>query len=687
MRVHLSIHRQELPAANLVWSLPDDQTGPTTIAQLIEDVNSVVPLESMHWGLEDYVVQLGSIRPLQTEDLRARTLSGRHQITADGRHLYDGIPFGRPYLKRPVRPEIHIPGRREYLPTIANDDENTVVGLIDSSDTEGMHSSQEMGQVASREREGDDDPLALTDGSTKERRVHFMGEDHDQAQAFTDAGSDSEASEDYSPSQTDSDDEEDETEDTDELSSSSDTTSDTSTDHSSTTESSEAESSEAETHLAGQVNGETLVNGDSVCSSQSVDPVAPAQPTQVGNPPRQGNEATKARNLRRTRAKKLSYYKQKGALQPNANFEALQRFLPSLRQHDPEGGAPHIDRETTSNEIRRAKGTPPIEQSHESGDSPQALKTTEIIGLLHDPEGKDAEAENGDSSTTNELPPEHISEQSIKRQIRPLRLDMPAANRLIRGSLGVKAKKTPVNGSYVSNSRGEDQTREARPQVVVQSGSRDHREAPSGQPQAPSEPSAIPQDPDYWRSKINLRVRECVLSNHTPRVPSFPYHHPLPPSSVVGKRKRSQKHYDSQIVMLPYDEEDIEDDREEVIEEDREEGIEEDGEEDIEERPTKTRRIDTAFPEFPTDIGSLPALTSDNIGVGIIIAFRLMELVDGCPEISTKYRMAKVVDLTTPGNELELDLAEEYDTQMHEVTEEGTLRIELQSLIEPRLIA
>lgn len=53
-----------------------------------------------------------SIRPLQTSDLRFRKVSGRHQISADGRHLIDGVAFGRPFLKRTERPPVMIPPRK-----------------------------------------------------------------------------------------------------------------------------------------------------------------------------------------------------------------------------------------------------------------------------------------------------------------------------------------------------------------------------------------------------------------------------------------------------------------------------------------------------------------------------------------------------------------------------------------------
>lgn len=54
-----------------------------------------------------------SIRPLFTDDIRRRRVSGRHQISNDGKHLIDGIAFGRPLLKAPRgRPNLDIPPRK-----------------------------------------------------------------------------------------------------------------------------------------------------------------------------------------------------------------------------------------------------------------------------------------------------------------------------------------------------------------------------------------------------------------------------------------------------------------------------------------------------------------------------------------------------------------------------------------------
>ncbi|KAL4961233.1 uncharacterized protein BDV14DRAFT_128255 [Aspergillus stella-maris] len=182
MRLHLTISRHGLPITRILWTtsppsllghnLPNASSilpaassavtssrmpnalysnGGYTIAQLLEDVNEVIPLEteprlfedesSGQWGLEDYVVEVGGseclhfmelegilrdgdevlIRALQMSDLKARRISGRHQISADGKHLIDGVPFGKPFLKRPTssRPAIMIPPRKKRRMALA----------------------------------------------------------------------------------------------------------------------------------------------------------------------------------------------------------------------------------------------------------------------------------------------------------------------------------------------------------------------------------------------------------------------------------------------------------------------------------------------------------------------------------------------------------------------------------------
>lgn len=91
-----------------------------------------------------------SIRPLVTEDRKKRRLSGRDQISSDGKHLIDGIAFGRPRLRTPRdRPTIEIPPLKRRR--IAYDDEE--LDEADEDDDESPLLLTEHG-----EKDEDDDP-------------------------------------------------------------------------------------------------------------------------------------------------------------------------------------------------------------------------------------------------------------------------------------------------------------------------------------------------------------------------------------------------------------------------------------------------------------------------------------------------------------------------------------------------
>ena len=101
-----------------------------------------------------------SIRPLQTTDLRVRRISGRHQISADGKHLIDGVAFGRPYLRRVDRPAVRIPPRKRRRIAYDVDDDNE-----DVSTDEGVHDRQ----MVLRAGFNDADELILADESDDEQ--------------------------------------------------------------------------------------------------------------------------------------------------------------------------------------------------------------------------------------------------------------------------------------------------------------------------------------------------------------------------------------------------------------------------------------------------------------------------------------------------------------------------------------
>ena len=64
MRIRLEVHRHNLPPVKVLWTtdgLRPGAAGPlhaTTIAQLLDQVNAIIPLEVGACGLEDYVVEV-----------------------------------------------------------------------------------------------------------------------------------------------------------------------------------------------------------------------------------------------------------------------------------------------------------------------------------------------------------------------------------------------------------------------------------------------------------------------------------------------------------------------------------------------------------------------------------------------------------------------------------------------------
>ncbi|VUC20953.1 unnamed protein product [Clonostachys rosea] len=146
IRLRLTIRRHGIPEVKLVW--PCVASEDFTIAKLLSQVNDVIPLESDQWGFEDYAVELADasgdnfeclhyqrvaavfknddqvlIRSLLTDDLKRRRLSGRHQISSDGKHLVDGLAFGRPWLCTPGdRPPVALPPRKRARITYDDDE-------------------------------------------------------------------------------------------------------------------------------------------------------------------------------------------------------------------------------------------------------------------------------------------------------------------------------------------------------------------------------------------------------------------------------------------------------------------------------------------------------------------------------------------------------------------------------------
>ncbi|KAK2044812.1 hypothetical protein LZ31DRAFT_584489 [Colletotrichum somersetense] len=198
LRLRLVVRRHGVPDVKLLWNTTADED--LTISKLLAQINEVVPLESGEWGLEDYAVELKDasgdafecvhyhlvskllkdddqvlVRPLLTGDLKRRRLSGRHQISIDGRHLVDGLAFGRPWLRPPRdRPAVNLPPRKKARIAYDSEDEEDTL-----SENNGERPMLEYGSTRAEE-----DPASV------KLRTRFYDADSD---------SDSEAEHDYAP--------------------------------------------------------------------------------------------------------------------------------------------------------------------------------------------------------------------------------------------------------------------------------------------------------------------------------------------------------------------------------------------------------------------------------------------------------------------------------------------------------
>ncbi|RDW81949.1 hypothetical protein BP6252_03061 [Coleophoma cylindrospora] len=185
MRLRLLVRRHSLPDTPIIWDI-DTQNAAPTISVLLEEVNDVIPIESGDWGLEDYAVEIKGkdgvnfeclhfqtvakvlheddeviIRPLLTPDLRIRRLSGRHQVSTDGRHLVDGVAFGRPLLRKPIgRPQVVIPPRKRRRITYDEDEEGHELPLALEESSKESHNGQLLIEADLEDEDEDDSDFA-----------------------------------------------------------------------------------------------------------------------------------------------------------------------------------------------------------------------------------------------------------------------------------------------------------------------------------------------------------------------------------------------------------------------------------------------------------------------------------------------------------------------------------------------
>jgi hypothetical protein len=595
MRIRLTIHRQDLPVVDVLWSIPDDGTRLKSIARLLEDVNDVFPLETERWGFEDYAAHLGKfeclhfanvydilkeddnlvIGPLTTIDHRQRRQSGRAQISSDGRHLVDGIAFGRPWSKQAIsnRPKVDIPGHpREdvvlpqhdvYLPEDHQDSD-------DENDAPLAIASYAHSRMKKRAEDGADEGAEERKSKRRRLRVHFTADPRLDANLTSeqvlddDDDEEEEAEEDYVPgSETGSD-----VEDDPESISDSDTDTDTTESSSTATSSSDSSSmsgNKSEHGYVEQLDGQERRGQDSAYASQSVTSSASEnQQTHKQIPPGSGKKGTRLRNDRRKQSRQLRHWKSIGLVPKTmtiSEFRAYQSDKENQRS-EPERGHGHHkvpDREIV-NGVRDQTATD-SHQGKQRISNAQSLGMNGNLNLSSDIEEAamtQLEAkkkallaavsaglpENGQtksfpasapftgeqhhgqailkSQTTLKGLPD-ISKQSSnaatetapkKAQSRRSTLDLASSKRMVFNALGHRTPRTPADAEKLREDIAKSAKRNPLKQEVISQPN--HAEADDGFEWESGDES--------WREKVNLEAVECCDTEVSLSTPPFPFY-------------------------------------------------------------------------------------------------------------------------------------------------------------------
>ncbi|KAK4503710.1 hypothetical protein PRZ48_004625 [Zasmidium cellare] len=672
MRLRLRIERNELPAVNVLWTI-EPTALKQTVAQFLQRVDERVPLEGESWGLEDYAVAVGGyeafhysevgqvfqnedevvIKPLQYVDVRARSLTGRDQISSNGMHLHDGVPFGKPLLKRPRRPDVRIPPRKRARLEVEDGDEE------DDDGEEEQLAIMMAGQGAEQEDEDDDD-----DDDEEDDEDFDMDEDEDDGEGEID-----ESDEDEEPvrprrrtrqSLIDEEAEEVDSDDSDDSSSSEDTD---------ISESSETSSSDSD-----DASSETSWNGiESDPAKQQKPPVTNGHKSDLhtatttstssgtGSLPFEGAEHTKSRNARRREQRRMKHLKLTGALTPDATMEDMRWWA---QQHGVSDGndlrnVSRIDKakakdpkeQQAMEEARQrlvesiAAGGVDIQESVQNHQNPKGADAAEALVTEND------QATNGDERPRDAvLGEERLSdddeapeEESSARPTRPFtdmteqngeidseeapathraRLNLASANRLVFGSLGVRTPRTQADKDALQKRLS----------------ARASRNVPSKEVEPAQPEVADDEDPEAWRDKIELSAVECCDEGVELSAPPFPFQQRWDPQYQYSKkRKRSANAKASKARKLAngtdhgfvetYDKynangesdalnyDDLEDDEEDdsYWEEGALLGDEED---DIEEP------VDDGFPSLPPDLAVLPDIAQTDAREGDFITYK-----------------------------------------------------------------
>ena len=695
MRLRLRIERNGLPSTQVLYPVRDPRS---TVAQLLSSINEVFPLECDTWGLEDYSVSISgyeclhyhvleevcreddevAVKALQYVDVRARTMAGRDQIATDGRHLVDGVPWGRPCLRGPVRPEVRIPPRKKRKLLVNGD------ALEDAEEEVGPLKLMENGDV-----DGDED-------SSEEDDEDFDLDESEDESASEDSSSDSESADsDDSDSSSDISDSESTSEDTSE----SDSESEAAESWDGITATPQRMATKSSTNAAATTRPSTTSNakaGPKRKRQLEDGPVAQGAPddrsheTKVPklttNIPFEGTGETKSRNARRRDAKALKQLVNAGILPEDATLamarerrnqdhnalnEGAEKMDVSIgavpNGEDISAGAVTLveadsDAERDVKGIKKAKGKAKIEQQRQRLLSDIASGGIDVTEKYTRPSSKWTPAvQDEDDEPPQELsskPPLDVSAQASPASVnstavptidkpvamvppsvaRRSKLDLAGSKRLLFGSLGVRVPKTQEERDQLQKKLAE------RPRKNVFSTGQDCIQVNGGaagdEAQQEAEQGYGDEDLEAWRKKINLTAIECCDEGVTLSTPPFPFHQRWDPQQKKKKaskringtymdgtawEKRKRGKQSLEYLEESYDKYNTGGYGDALDYDDAEDGYWEEGalldEDYVENDEDANEDEDDGFPALPTDVNNLRVMSRDEAQNGDFITF------------------------------------------------------------------
>lgn len=565
MRLRLRIERNELPPTQILHSIPSTQTS-QTIAQFLQNINVLFPLESTNWDISDYAVLVGGyeathytevgqafkdedevvIKPLGFAELRARSITGRDQISEDGRHLLDGIPFGRPMLKRPRRPEVNIPARKRQR--VEDVTEAVREEEWDDEDDEDFEDGGEVddGSEEEEEEEEDEEEEQEEDESEDELREE-VDRPVEKIAVKSSAKSAGKVS---SNSSSDSSEDDSDSTNSDSSSSGSDSDSgDSDSGSGSGSDSSSASSSSASEASWDGIDEHTAIRTGPAPTrvAAKAEVAKAAQTSQNTGLPKQGDPRTKERNTRRRDSKKLKHLKNAGLLPQTATLQDMYTWQRNCNLDENGTNKAIMESERkklldqiaaggvdiTSSRSAGQEGEDDDEPPEEESSRPNKVRSPAVEVGVSDAASTQiiTEIQQAAGASSRKLPEVLAPEANVESHQAPAakraRLDTKSMKRLVFGSLGLGTPKTQEDREAVQKKLA------ARPKRVAT--------ATPSVDQVPELIAEEEEDPDSWRDKIVLTAVECVDADVTLTAPPFPFQQRWDPQYQFTKKRKTPR--------------------------------------------------------------------------------------------------------------------------------------------------